>query len=70
MARCSIAEIFENLEYGPAPESQAVANAWLDEHNRDFGALLRYTHYFLTTSTTEKLATDTLATGSWYAFVV
>ena len=33
----SISEIFENLEYGPAPESPAVAEAWLDDHNRHFG---------------------------------
>eukprot|EP00051_Salpingoeca_urceolata_P026434 m.477280 g.477280 ORF g.477280 m.477280 type:complete len:849 (-) comp20800_c0_seq1:212-2758(-) len=33
----SVAEIFETLEYGPAPESPAAANAWLDDHGRDFG---------------------------------
>ena len=33
----SVAEIFESLEYGPAPESPAVAQAWLDDHKRRFG---------------------------------
>jgi aldehyde dehydrogenase (NAD+) len=33
----SIAEIFETMEYGPAPESATPANAWLDAHNRRFG---------------------------------
>ncbi|HTJ58320.1 MAG TPA: aldehyde dehydrogenase family protein [Devosiaceae bacterium] len=32
-----IAEIFETLEYGPAPESAAPALAWLASHERKFG---------------------------------
>jgi aldehyde dehydrogenase (NAD+) len=32
----SIAEIFETMEYGPAPESASVANRWLDERGRTF----------------------------------
>ena len=32
-----VAEIFESLEYGPAPESRERALAWLDEHGRAFG---------------------------------
>jgi aldehyde dehydrogenase (NAD+) len=32
-----VAEIFETLDYGPAPESAAHANQWLDEHARTFG---------------------------------
>jgi aldehyde dehydrogenase (NAD+) len=32
-----IAEIFESLDYGPAPESPAPALAWLDGHGRTFG---------------------------------
>jgi aldehyde dehydrogenase (NAD+) len=31
-----VAEIFESLDYGPAPESAAPAHAWLDEHGRKF----------------------------------
>jgi aldehyde dehydrogenase (NAD+) len=30
----SIAEIFETMEYGPAPESASLANRWLDERDR------------------------------------
>lgn len=33
----SIAEIFETMEYGPAPESASPALAWLDERGRTFG---------------------------------
>jgi aldehyde dehydrogenase (NAD+) len=32
-----VAEIFETLEYGPAPESAGPAHAWLDAHDRRFG---------------------------------
>ncbi|HTM76846.1 MAG TPA: aldehyde dehydrogenase family protein, partial [Devosia sp.] len=32
-----IAQIFQSLDYGPAPESPAEANAWLDSHGRTFG---------------------------------
>lgn len=31
-----VAEIFESMEYGPAPESADAANAWLDVHKRKF----------------------------------
>ena len=30
----SVSEIFRSMEYGPAPESDKVAMAWLDDHNR------------------------------------
>jgi acyl-CoA reductase-like NAD-dependent aldehyde dehydrogenase len=33
----SIAEIFESLEYGPAPESASPAVRWLDAHGRRTG---------------------------------
>src|SRR5262245_27733206 len=33
----SVAEIFETMEYGPAPESGAPALAWLATHNGTFG---------------------------------
>ncbi len=32
-----ISEIFETLEYGPAPENAERAQAWLEEHGRSFG---------------------------------
>ncbi|HNP71349.1 MAG TPA: aldehyde dehydrogenase family protein [Kouleothrix sp.] len=32
-----VAEILETMAYGPAPESAAPANAWLDAHGRSFG---------------------------------
>ncbi len=33
----NVPEIFETLDYGPAPESAAEAQAWLEEHGRRFG---------------------------------
>jgi aldehyde dehydrogenase (NAD+) len=33
----SVAEIFESLDYGPAPESDKEALAWLAKHERVFG---------------------------------
>jgi aldehyde dehydrogenase (NAD+) len=33
----SIAEIYQTMSYGPAPESAAPAQAWLDAHGRRFG---------------------------------
>ncbi len=36
----SVTEIFETMEYGPAPESPAAANAWLDEYKRKFGLFI------------------------------
>ena len=33
----SVKEIFETMEYGPAPESATDAHAWLDAHDRAFG---------------------------------
>ncbi|XP_043230403.1 aldehyde dehydrogenase family 16 member A1-like [Amphibalanus amphitrite] len=32
-----IAELFESMEYGPAPESDKTAQAWLDDHSRKLG---------------------------------
>ncbi len=32
-----IAQIFDSLDYGPAPEAPDQANAWLDSHGRKFG---------------------------------
>src|SRR5262245_57291968 len=32
-----VAEIFETMEYGPAPESANLAQEWLDAHERRFG---------------------------------
>lgn len=36
----TLTETFNKLEYGPAPESTAAVNAWLDDHNRKFGLLI------------------------------
>ena len=36
----SVIEVFNTMEYGPAPESPAAVNAWLDEHDRQFGLFI------------------------------
>ena len=36
----SVAAIFESMEYGPAPESDEQARAWLDAHDRAFGLFI------------------------------
>ena len=33
----SVLEAFKTMSYGPAPESSAEADAWLDRHHRSFG---------------------------------
>ncbi len=35
-----VAEIFESMEYGPAPESDAPARAWLEKHDGAFGLFI------------------------------
>ncbi|WP_179378562.1 aldehyde dehydrogenase family protein [Jannaschia marina] len=36
----TVAEIFESMDWGPAPESRAEADAWLDRHDRAFGHVI------------------------------
>jgi aldehyde dehydrogenase (NAD+) len=36
----SVAQILETMEYGPAPESDAAAQAWLEKHGRSFGLFI------------------------------
>ncbi|SFD13734.1 aldehyde dehydrogenase family protein [Tropicimonas isoalkanivorans] len=33
----NIQDIFDSMDYGPAPESASEAHAWLESHNRAFG---------------------------------
>src|SRR5881296_2692990 len=33
----TVSEIFETMAYGPAPESDKPAVAWLDQHGREVG---------------------------------
>lgn len=35
-----VADILDRMEYGPAPESDAAAQAWLEDHGRDFGLFI------------------------------
>jgi len=36
----SIPEIFQSMEYGPAPEAAGPVQAWLDQHDRRFGLFI------------------------------
>ena len=36
----SIPEIFQSMEYGPAPESAGPAHTWLDTHQRQFALFI------------------------------
>src|SRR5262245_51870392 len=36
----SVPEIFQTMDYGPAPEAAAPARAWLDQHDRRFGLFI------------------------------
>ncbi len=36
----SVIEVFKTMDYGPAPESPAAVNAWLDGHERQFGLFI------------------------------
>ena len=36
----TLLKIFKSMDYGPAPESPAAVNAWLDEHGRKFGLFI------------------------------
>ncbi len=36
----TLLEAFKTMDYGPAPESPAAVNAWLDEHGRRFGLFI------------------------------
>ncbi len=36
----TLLEVFKTMEYGPAPESPAAVNAWLDAHGRKFGLFI------------------------------
>jgi len=36
----SLTEVFKTMDYGPAPESPAATNAWLDDHHRKFGLFI------------------------------
>lgn len=65
----NIAAIFDNLEYGPAPEGPEPANLWLDAHGRKFGHFINGTFtkpgktFASTNPATEKKLAD-LTTGT------
>ncbi|HMO06780.1 MAG TPA: aldehyde dehydrogenase family protein [Paracoccaceae bacterium] len=61
----TIRDIFETLDYGPAPEAASEALAWLDQHGRRFGHWIDGTF----TEAGETFATVNPATGAELAQV-
>ncbi|MHA1109030.1 MAG: aldehyde dehydrogenase family protein, partial [Alphaproteobacteria bacterium] len=57
----NVAAIFESMEYGPAPESNEQARAWLEEHGRVFGLFID--GGWADAATGESLETANPATG-------
>ena len=48
--KSQVAQIFDTMSYGPAPESQKEADKWLDNHGRKVcQAIFWVTRRFLTT---------------------
>ncbi len=64
----SVQKVFENLEYGPAPESPASAQAWLADHGRRFGLFID--NRWLIPDGAELLASYNPATGEKLADTV
>ena len=60
----TIAQIFESLEYGPAPEAASSVNSWLDEHSRDFGHFVN--GKWVKPEGRKVYETRNPATGQWY----
>jgi aldehyde dehydrogenase (NAD+) len=69
--KMGVLEVFKTMQYGPAPESSAAANAWLEDHRRKFGLFIDNAWKFpedasylasYNPATGEKLA-DTLQAG-------
>ena len=40
MSKRKVAEIFDTMAYGPAPEDSSLAEAWLDAHERTTGLFI------------------------------
>ena len=65
----AISEIYQSLEYGPAPESSTEASAWLEGHGRDFklfigGAWVKAGSSFETVNPATKKVLAKVAQGS------
>ncbi len=65
----AIREIYQSLEYGPAPESSTEATAWLEGHKRDFqlfigGAWVKAGSSFETVNPATKKVLAEVARGS------
>ncbi|NOX41589.1 MAG: aldehyde dehydrogenase family protein [Alphaproteobacteria bacterium] len=57
----SVSEIFDSMEYGPAPEGRAAADEWLQQHKRRFGLFIN--GGFVAADSGASFATSNPATG-------
>lgn len=57
----TVADVFESMEYGPAPESTDAAIAWLESHNRKFDLFIN--GQFVKAKSGEWFDTSNPATG-------
>ena len=57
----NVLEVFKTMDYGPAPESPAAINAWLEDHERKFGLFINNQWVFPDGSQT--FASNNPATG-------
>jgi aldehyde dehydrogenase (NAD+) len=64
----SIAEIYQSMDYGPAPEATAAAEAWLDDHGRSFSLFIN--NEWVTPAAGESFETFDPATGRSLARLV
>jgi len=60
-----VAEIFETMDYGPAPESDKTASQWLEQHGRSFGHFINGA--FVKPAKGKSFATKNPATGEMLA---
>ncbi|HEY5668668.1 MAG TPA: aldehyde dehydrogenase family protein, partial [Anaerolineales bacterium] len=64
----NVLEVFKTMDYGPAPESPAAINAWLEDHERKFGLFINNQWVFPDGSQT--FASNNPATGEKLADTV
>jgi aldehyde dehydrogenase (NAD+) len=64
----SLVEVFETMDYGPAPESPDATNAWLGEHDNKFGLFIN--NEWITPKEAEYYASYNPATGEKLADTV
>ena len=68
MSKRSVAELFESMDYGPAPEASDNVQAWLDSHDRSLGLFIN--NEFVKPSGRQTYTTKDPATGKELASTI